>query len=69
MDRNYDVISFSKNFFKKSFQKIFIFRRPGVAVFADIIKILVKTILKDSRKIRIIRNYVSKWNLYLYFLI
>ena len=64
MDRNYDVIIF--------FQKIFILRRPEVAIFADIIKILttfIKTILKDSRKVRRIRSYVSKWNLYLYFLI
>ena len=54
------------------FQKTFILRRPGVAIFADIIKIVtmfIKTILKDSRKVRRIRNYVSKWNLYLYFLI
>ena len=64
MDRNYDVISI--------FQKIFILRRPGVAIFADIINTLImfiKKILKDSRKFRIIRNYGSKWNLYLYFLI
>ena len=64
MDRNYDVIIF--------FQKIFILRRPEVAIFADIITILttfIKTILKDSRKVRRIRSYVSKWNLYLYFLI
>ena len=54
------------------FQKIFILRRPGVAIFADIIKILtmfIKTILIDSRKVRAVRKYVSKWNLYLYFLI
>ena len=45
---------------------------PGVAVLADIIKtftMFIKTILKDSRKIRTIRNYGSKWKLYLYFLI
>ena len=63
MGKNYDVITF--------FQKIFL-RRPGVAIFADIIKIVtmfIKTILKDSKKVRRIRNYVSKWNLYLYFLI
>ena len=54
------------------FQKPFILRRPGVAIFADIIKIVtmfIKTILKDSRKVKRISNYVSKWNLYLYFLI
>ena len=64
MDRNDDVLNF--------FQKAFILKRPGVAIFADIIKIVtmfIKTILKDSRKVRRIRNYVSKWNLYLYFLI
>ena len=64
MDRNYDVITF--------FQNTFILRRPGVAIFADIIKIvtmIIKTILKDSRKVRRITDYVSKWNLYLYFLI
>ena len=64
MDRNYDVIIF--------FQKIFILRRPEVAIFADIITILttfIKTILKDSRKVRRIRSYASEWNLYLYSLI
>ena len=64
MDTDYDVISF--------FQKTFILRRLGVAIFADIIKIetiFIKTILKDSRKVRKIRNYVPKWNLYLCFLI
>ena len=58
MDRNDDPISF--------FQKIFILRRPGVAIFADIIKILtmfIKKIFKDSRKVRRVRKYVSKWNL------
>ena len=57
---------------KPFFQKKIILREPGIANFADIIKIgtmFVKTILKDSRKVRRIRNYVSKWNLYLYFLI
>ena len=59
MDTNYDVITF-------------ILRRPRVAVFADIIKIVtifIKTILNDSRKVRRIRNYISGWNLYLNFLI
>ena len=53
-------------------QNMFVLRRPDVAIFADIIKIMtifIKTTLKDSIKIRRIRNYVSKWNLYLYFLI
>ena len=62
MDRNYDVITFfSKNL-----------RRPGVAIFGGIIKIVtmfIKTILKDSMKVRRIRNYVSKWTPYLYLLI
>ena len=61
MDRNYDVITF--------FQKTLTLRRPGVAIFADIIKIVttfIKTILKYSRKVRKIRS--SKWNLYLCFL-
>ena len=52
------------------FQKILILRRPEGAIFAGIIKILttfIKTILKDSRKVRRIRSYVSKWNLYLDF--
>ena len=55
MDRSYDVIIF--------FFKIFILRKPEVAIFADIIKILtmfIKTVLKDSRKVRRIRNNVSK---------
>ena len=63
MYRNYDVITF--------FQNILILRRPGVAIFADIIKIVtmfITTITKDSRKVRRITNYISKSNLYLYFL-
>ena len=64
MGKNYDVITF--------FQNIFVLRRPGVAIFAYIIKIVtmfIKPTLKDSRKVRRIRNYVSKFNLYLYFLL
>ena len=52
-------------------QNTFILRRPGVAIFADIIEIVVmffRTIIKDSRKVKRIRNYVSKSNLYLYIL-
>ena len=48
------------------FQNILIFRRPGVDIFADIIKIVtmfIETITKDSRKVKRIRNYVSKSNL------
>ena len=54
------------------FQNTFILRRPRVANFADIIKIantFIKTTLNDSEKFLKIRNYVSKSNLYLYFLI
>ena len=43
----------------------------ALAIFADIIKIVtmfIKTITKDSRKVKRIRNYISKFNLYLYFL-
>ena len=63
MNRNYDVITF--------FQNTFTLKRPGVAIFADIIKIVtmfVKTIIQDSRKVERIINYISKSNLYLYFL-
>ena len=58
MDKNYDVITI-------------ILRRPGVVIFADIIKIVtmfIKTITKDSRKVKKNRNYVSKSNLYVDFL-
>ena len=54
------------------FQNAFILRRPRVTIFADIIKIVtifIKAILKDLKKVKRIRNYVSKHNLYLYFLI
>ena len=43
------------------FQNTIILRRPGVAIFADIIKIVtifIKAIIKDSRKVKRIRNYV-----------
>ena len=63
MGRTYDVITFiSKNP---------ILRRSRVAIFADIIKIVtmfIKKIIKDPRKVKRIINYVSKSNLYLYFL-
>ena len=54
------------------FQKLFTFRRLWVAIFVDIIKIVtkfIKAILKDSRKVSRIINFLSEWNLYLYFLI
>ena len=50
------------------FQNTFISRRSGAAIFADIIKI-VTMFIKTLRKVKRIRNYVSKWNLYQYFLI
>ena len=54
------------------FKNTVILRRSWVAIFANIIQILtrfVKEIFKDSRKVKRIRNYESKCNLYLYFLI
>ena len=54
------------------FQESFILRRPKVANFDEIIKIatiLIKTIFKDLIKVKKIRNYESKFNLYLGFLI
>ena len=63
MDRNYDIITF--------FQNTLILRRSGVAIFADIIKIVtmfIKAIIEDSKKVKRIINYVSKSSLYLYFL-
>ena len=53
-------------------QNTLILRKPGVAIFADIIKIvtmIIKRIFKDSTEVKRIRNYVLKCNLYLYFLI
>ena len=46
-------------------------RRPRLANFADIVKIatmFTKTTFKDSKKLKRIKNYVLKRNLYLYFL-
>ena len=54
------------------FQNNFFLRRSGVAIFADIIKIrtrFIKKIFKDSTKVKKIKTYVLKCNLYLYFLI
>ena len=53
MDKSYDIIGFISN------------------VFADIIKIVtmfIKTIAKDSRKVKRIRIYLSNSNLYMYFM-
>ena len=52
------------------FQITFILRRPGVAIFPDIIEIVtmvIKTIFKDPRKFKRIENCVSKCNTYPYF--
>ena len=51
MDRNYDIIAF--------FQNTFILRKPRVAILADIVKIVttfIKTIFRDSKKVKRIRN-------------
>ena len=64
MDISYDVITFiSRNVFSK---------RPGEAISADITKLVtffIKKIFTDSRKVKRIRNFVSKCNLYMCFLI
>ena len=64
MGRNYDVITF--------ISKYGCFNKAWVATFADTIKIItmfIKKIFKDTRKVKRIRNYALKCNLYLYFLI
>ena len=56
---------------KPFFQNTLILRRPGIAIFAGTIKIVtifIKTIIQGSRKVKRIINYLSKSNLYLYFL-
>ena len=63
MDKNYDVITF--------ISKYSYFKKAWSSHFADIIKIVttfIRTIIKNSKKVKRIRNYVSKSNLYLYFL-
>ena len=53
MDIDYDVITI--------FSKYLFLRRPGVAIFADITKIVtffIKTIFIDSRKVKRFRNFV-----------
>ena len=57
---------------KHLFLNVFILRRPGVANFADIIKILtmfIKKIFKDIKNAKRFRYYIPKYNLYLHFLI
>ena len=47
-------------------QNTFILRRPRVANFAEVIKIVtmsIKTIFKDLKKVRRIRNYEPKYNI------
>ena len=64
MDKNYDVMTI--------ISKYPFLRRPGLVAFADIMKIVtmfIKTITKDSKKVERIRKYLSKSNLYVYFLI
>ena len=54
MDRNYDIITF--------ISKYVYFKKAGVAIFADIVKIVtifIKTIIRYSRKTKRIKNYVS----------
>ena len=62
--RNYDVITI--------ISESLYFKKPKVTNFPDIIKIatmFIKATLKDSKKVKRIRNYDLKFNLYLYFLI
>ena len=62
--RNDDII--------KIFQDTFTSRRPRVAIFAGIIKIItmfINNIFLDSKNGKRIRNYTSKRSLYLCFLI
>ena len=64
MGRHYDVIT--------SISKTYTLRRLRTAIFADIIKIvtmLIKTIFKDTEKVKRIKNDPLKGNLHLYFLI
>ena len=57
---------------QKLFQNTVILRKPDLAIFADIIKIIymfIKKMFKDSRKVKRIRNHIAKYNLYLFFCI
>ena len=54
------------------FQITVVFRRPGVAIFVDIIKIItrfIKKSLKTEEKLKELEINVPKRSLYLYFLI
>ena len=49
-----------------------VLRKSRAAIFADSIKNIatfIKAIFEETKKVKIIKNYVSKRNLYLYFLI
>ena len=64
INKHYDVINVILNTFN--------LRRPRVTNFADIIKIATmfnKTTFKDPNKVKRIKNYVSSFCRYLYFLI
>ena len=71
LDETLLVKSWTKNHVPIIFiSKTFMLRRPRVAIFADINKIVtmfIKTIFEDSKKVKRIKNYISKCNLYLYF--
>ena len=60
MDKNYDNINFVSKYF-------FCLRMPRVATFADMIKVaimFIKTMFQNSIKIKSIRKYALKRNLY-----
>ena len=64
MNKNDDVINL--------FQTIFALKRSRGPIFADIMKIVTKFLKKiseDSKKVKRNRKYVSRCNLYQYFLI
>ena len=63
MDRNYDAITIISKYpyFKKTWSSCFCLH------YQNCNHIFIKTITKDSKKVRRIRNYVSKSNLYVYF--
>ena len=60
MDKNYDIITFISKYYLS---------RPRVANFAEIITFFINITFKNSKKVKRIRNYVLKCNMYKYFLI
>ena len=63
MGRNFDVTTFIS-------KELYLKKTLGAATFVDFIKIVpmfIKTIFKESKKVKRIRNYVSSCYLYLYF--